>query len=266
MISHNQKFDMIIRGIVMTRGENGATIEEIRADYFKMFGWQWRLQFVKTEQIVQYLVEIHGLMMEKLESGLCIWYIDDIGDRHLHDSNNNVTVAGQSDSNGEVQNDSHGLVEPHMRRQMLTSSFVSGNTVPSLSSSSTTTTTAASTSATKTASSASSEALHFIEQNELKRRLSHDSCPHGEKRTKFTEADRLPLIEKNLNFHNWNSGANGSMKLVTTSTEKEISISVGNGVANGGIDAIECIEEIEVVSDSEYQAPIQELEMKKLQK
>lgn len=268
MKTHNQKFDMIIRGIVMTRGENGATIEEMRSDYFKMFCEHWPLKCKKTDHIVQYLVEIHGLMMERLDTGLCIWYIDDIGsnlsDRQI-DSNNNANVAGQSDSSGgEVQNDSNGFVAPLMRRKMLISAFVSGTLIPSLSSSSTTTTSTSS--AIITASSVS-----FVEQNEretdtLKRRHSHDSCPHEVKRIKSTEADRLPLIEQNLNMHNWNSATNGTAKQVTTSTEKENSILAPNGAANGGIDAIECIEEIEVVSDSEYQAPIKDIEMKKLQK
>lgn len=72
--THNQKFDMIIRGIVMTRGERGATIEEMRSDYFEMVGEQWLLKRRKTESIVSYLNEIGGLMLEKMDTGLCIWY------------------------------------------------------------------------------------------------------------------------------------------------------------------------------------------------
>lgn len=260
---------MIVRGIVMTRGENGATIEEMREDYFKMFSEFWPLQSVETAQIVTYLIEIHGLMMEKQDSGLCIWYIDDIGsnisERHF-DSNNNVNVAGPSDVSCEVLNNSHGLVAPRLRRQIVTSSFVSGNTVPSLSSSATS-------SSANTVSSASTEALNFFEPIEnkresaaAKRKFSQDSCPCAEKRMKLTETDRVPLIEKNLDIHNWNSGTNGVVKQVTTSTEKENSILALNGVANGGNDAIECIEEIEVASDSDYHASIGRTEMKKLEK
>lgn len=260
MKSHDLKFDMIIRGIVMTRGEAGATIEEMRSDYFYMFGKHWPLKRNETEQIVQYLTEIDGLMLEKMDTGLCIWYIDDLGSR-LTDSNNNINMGGQSDSSGEMQNDSNGSIAPHVRRRMLISAFVSGSIVPSLLSASTTTTTTSASSAGITASSATTEP--YIAQNEreadkLKRKLSNDSYQHGGKRTKSTEADRLPLIEKNLHMHNWNSATNGTVKQLTTSTEKENSISVPN--------AIECIEEIEVVSVSEYQAPIKDTEMKKLQK
>lgn len=266
---HNQRFDMIIRGIVMSRGENGATIEEMRSDYFEIFGKSWPLQLYKTDEMVLYLVEIHGLMMEKQESGLCIWYIDDLGsnlsDRHMDFNNNNVAEQQNGDS-VEVQNDSNGFVDSQSRRQtMLTSSsFVSGNTVPLLSSSATSSTAV-------TASSASSNrSVETIENAPEsvtnKRRLSNGDCPHVGKRIKSIATARLPLIEMNLNLHNWNSGgANGTMKQVTTSTEKENSMLALNGGANAGIDPIECSEEIEGVSDSEYQAPIKGTAMTDLQ-
>lgn len=247
----------------MTHGDNGATIEEMRTDYFNMVGERWPLKCCGTDSIVSYLNQIDGLMMEKLDDGLCIWYIDDIGsnlsDRQM-DSNNNINVAGQSDTGGDVRNNSDGSVD---RRQ--TTSFVSGNTGPTLS----TTTTTTSSETVTLSSAASTEA--FEQQNDresdkLKRRLSHNSsCPHDGKRQKSNEADptkQMPLIEQNLNLHNWNSGANGVMKQVTTSTEKENSMLVLNGVANGVID----VEEIEVGSVSDYQAPIKDTEMKQLQK
>lgn len=271
MRSHNQKFDIIVRGIVMTRGENGATIEEIRSDYFEMMGEQWPLKHDRTKLIVLYLNEIDGLMMEELDTGLCIWYIDDIGsslsERQI-DSNNNTSVAvHQSDVSG----DSHGFVNPLVRRQILTTSFVSGNTGSSMSTTTSTTTTTTTTSEAITAStSATSETLeeNEHESDKLKRRLSHnDSFPHGGKRVKSNETDpskQMPLNEQNLDLHNWNSGSNGVIKQVTTSTEKENSMLVSNGAASGVIDAIECIEEID--SDSDYHVPIKETELKKLQK
>lgn len=274
MGSHNHKFDTIVRGIVMTRGEFGATIEEIRSDYFKMMNEPWPLKRLQTELIVLYLNEIDGLMMEKVDTGLCIWYIDDIGsslEEQQIDSNNNTSVAvNQSDGSGDVlSNDSHGFrVNPLVRRQILTTSFESGSTGSSM-----LTTTTTTTSETITASSsATSDTLEQdeLESDRLKRRLSHnDSSPHGGKRVKSNETDptkQMLLNEQNLDLHNWNSGGNGVTKQLTTSTEKENSMLVSNGVANGAIDAIECIEEIEIVNDSDYQAPIKIIELKKLQK
>lgn len=249
----------------MTRGENGATIEEMRTEYFRMFGELWPLKKARDcEDIVSYLRGINGLMMERQECGLCIWFIDDIGsnlsDRQM-DSNNNVDVSNQPDSSGEIQSNSDGSVDPLMRRRMVTS-FVGGNTMPpSLSSSSTIT--AAVTVASSESMNSSGTIENACQPMEAKRKLSHGNGSHVEKRVKSTETDRLPLIEQNLNIHNWNSGANGVAKQVTTSTEKENSISIPNGVSNGvGIDAIECIE----VNDSDYHEPIKAIELHKLQK
>lgn len=268
---HNRKFDMLLRGIVMTRGENGATIEEMRTDYFRMFGEHWLLMGNTLAETVSYLIDIDGLMMEKQSSGLCIWYIDDIGssmiERHI-DSNNNGTVAGQSD-------DSNGFVDPQRRRQMLTSSsFVRGNTVPPSVSSSTATESSSTMSATAEESSQSTEVIDDIQPIEnacepatTKRKLSQGNCSHVEKRMKATtEPDRVPLNEKNVNIHNWNSGPNGIVKQVTTSTVKGEN-SLLNGATNEvGIDVIEGIDGIEIVSVSDYQEPIKETELKKLQK
>lgn len=270
MASHNQKFDMIVRGIVMTREENGATIEEIRSDYFQMTGEPWPLKCRQTGSIVSYLKEIDGLMMEKLDTGLCIWYIDDMGSSLRYqrvDSNNNTNVAvNQSDGGGDVRNDCHSCVDPLVRRQ-ITTSFVSGNTGASMSTT-TTTTSEAITASTSTASETLEE--NECESNELKHKSPHDDrYPLGEKRVKGNETDptnQMPLNEQNLSLHNWNSGASGVSKQVTTSTEKENSMLASNGAANGAIDAIDAIEEIVIVDDSDYQAPNKETEPKKLQK
>lgn len=71
MRHHNLEFDMLLRGIVMTRGENGATISEMRSDYYQLIGEQWPLYRNRTQSIVKYLTEIEGLMMNKLDDGLC---------------------------------------------------------------------------------------------------------------------------------------------------------------------------------------------------
>lgn len=79
MRSHNLELDMILRGIIMSRGDRGATIAEMRADYHDIKLEPWPLQYEKTNRIVGYLLQIDGLVMERLENGLCVWYIDDLG-------------------------------------------------------------------------------------------------------------------------------------------------------------------------------------------
>lgn len=210
---------------------------------------------------------------------MCIRYIDDIGSNlsdRLMDSNNNVNVAaGPSDGSGDVQDNSNGCVDP-LRRQMTTTSFDSGTSIQTLSTTATTSSTSSSSSSSEaiTVSSSTSSDMYGPndrESDKLKRRLSHNDsaslCSHGGKRKKSNEADPAPLIEKNLSFHNWNSGANDVMKkLATTSTEKENSILVQNGGAVGVIDTIECIEVIDDVSDTDYVAPVKDTDMKQLQK
>lgn len=233
MYPHKLKLDMILRGIVMTRGENGATIDEMRSDYEEIFLEQWPLHILETKQIVNYLLEIDGLMMEKLNSGLCIWYIDDIGsnisDRDM-DANNNVVVtiadtlsdatASSSDNGNEPTNNSYSIQPPCNTRRMVTSSFVNEHAV------------------------SSAETLNFNETIEnghdvlsKKRKLSisNEMIGSPEKRLKSITSKPLPLLEKNLDFHNRNSGANGMVKQIT-STEKENSILIHNGTNGMEVD------------------------------
>lgn len=105
---HNVELDMMLRGIVMTRGELGATIAEMRKDFYKIMGEPWPLNRLKTNKIVEYLLEIDGLMMEHLDTGLCIWYIDDIGSNvseRESDSNNNVVVINDTTLSSALHED-----------------------------------------------------------------------------------------------------------------------------------------------------------------
>lgn len=92
MRSHNLELDMILRGIIMSRGDRGATIAEMRADYHDIKLEPWPLQYEKTNRIVGYLLQIDGLVMERQINGPCVWYIDDLGNvsnRTQDDNNNN---------------------------------------------------------------------------------------------------------------------------------------------------------------------------------
>lgn len=97
MIRHNLEFDMIIRGIVATRGEEGATIAEMREDYFEIVCEKWPLQGVHHRAIIGYLMELEGLVMVKHPNGACIWYVDDLGNIseriNQRDANNNEVIT-----------------------------------------------------------------------------------------------------------------------------------------------------------------------------
>lgn len=257
MRRHNLKLDMIIRGITMTRGENGATIAEMRSDYYDIFGEAWELVKFGTEEIVKYLLEIDGLMMEKLEDGLCVWYIDDIGsnisDRemdsnHKNNNNNNTTTnnnnvvitlteassdvtASSTDASHEAQNNSYLIPPPCVPLGMVTSSFVNEHGASNLAS--------------------SAETLNFIESIEngeenatKKRQLSKCSVTdeNTDKRMKPLRTNSLPLLEMNLDFHNRNSGTNGIVKKAT-STEKENSLVINCGT-NGFIGVLDASKDL----------------------
>lgn len=117
MRGHNLELDMILRAIVMTRGENGATIGEMRSDYYHIKLEPWPLQFQPTNRIIDYLLHIDGLLMERTSSGLCIWYIDDLGNfsNQIVDWNNND--SGQTNRNIITVNSSSGdfMISEHSR-------------------------------------------------------------------------------------------------------------------------------------------------------
>lgn len=205
------ELDMILRGIVMTRGDAGATIGEMFNDYFDMMGKPWPLNRRNNEQTIRYLLEIDGLMMEETENGPYVWYIDDIGSNVSSeqeiDTNNNIVVINDSsvamtsvlDSQQAADRDSYAIKPP---RRIISSSFANGRAI-SLST-----------------SDSLIEAAEHLENGIFKRTVSQDnSLAHNEqKRQKLLKPGRLPLNEENLDIHNRNSGANSPMKQ-TTSTE-----------------------------------------------
>lgn len=243
MQRHNLEFDMILRGIVMTRGELGATIKEMRSDYYDIIGEAWPLKYRNTHEIIIYLLEIDGLMMEKLDTGLCIWYIDDIGcnisERDLDANNNDVIVIdGSSVLENEDLPHNNSYAIPAPRRHMVTSSFVNEHAR-----------------GMSTVTSASDTSLmESIESINRKRNLSPDSQSVSiiDKRPKLLAPDRLPLLEKNLDIHNRKNGAKVMVKKQTTSTEIENSMSVQS-------DLNACI------VTNEYITPINALDNKQLQ-
>lgn len=208
------ELDMILRGIVMTRGEMGATIGEMRSDYYDMIGESWPLHRMNSKQIIKYLVSIDGLMMEQLDTGLCIWYIDDIGsnvsEQGSDNNNNNIivindtSVAMTSALDNEQQANSVSYAIPPPRPRIVSSSFANANgQAVSLSS-----------------STSDSLLIESLVNANCKRTLSEDSVSQQieQKRQKLLKPGRLPLNEENLDIHNRYNGANSMLKQ-TTSTE-----------------------------------------------
>lgn len=216
MTTHDLKFDMILRGIIMTRGENGATIGEMRDDYFQLTCEPWPLCSSETNKIIKYLLQIDGLIMEKSTDGLCVWYIDDIGNdssEQLQDSNNNnsngvssATDDPSTEMRGATDNIQHGNYRscvssiPYKKQKLSTSS----------------------TSEIQVAETS----LHFIETNG-----SVVHLPNGKRRQQF-EA----LNQENVSIHNQHNGTNNMTKR-STSTEKT-SLSNAQIGMNGSIDRI----------------------------
>lgn len=224
---HNQEFDMILRGMVQARADAGATIHELRSDYYQMNSEPWPLKNYDTDGIIKYILEIDGLMMQKLDSGLCIWYIDDIGNNMSAsdaDSNNNInytstTLETVSESDPQTSNSSYAIPPPRILSKERDSD-----------------------------ASTSSDTLYIesIGNVSRKRNLSADSetAVHPAKRV-------TPLLENNLDIHNRHNGTDAVARK-TTSTEIEHSMSVQSDL-NG------CI------ATNEYIEPIQELSSEQLQ-
>lgn len=69
-------FGSIIRGIVISRGDTGATIAEMRTDYKQLVCEDWPLHNRSTDEIEKYLNNIEGLSSIQLEDdGPFVWFI-----------------------------------------------------------------------------------------------------------------------------------------------------------------------------------------------
>lgn len=214
MRAHDLQLDMILRGIIMSRGDAGATIAEIRLDYFDIVCEPWPLKWCTTDDIIRYLMQIDGLMMEMKDDGLCIWYIDDIGfnvSERAVDSNNNIIVIDDTvvatettaESSQQAPNNSYAIPPPRVRRITTSASAVANMII------------------------GTSAATSLITTHRNRKRHSTDlsTCQHPEKQPKLSTPGRLPLLEENLDIHNRHSGAIAMAKKVT-STEIESSICI----------------------------------------
>lgn len=68
--------DYLICGIVFTRGADGATISEIRSDLYALTESECHRLHRQTDEIVDYLNQLPGLVMETLPSGAYVWLAD----------------------------------------------------------------------------------------------------------------------------------------------------------------------------------------------
>lgn len=221
----NIEFDMIIRGIVATRGEEGATIAEMRDDYFDITCERWPLACSYLNQIVRYLTQIDGLVMVRNEDGPYIWYIDDLGNvserLNQQDSNNNDVIVISDVSGIEsvtvTTDSSYTLtaaprVQPaHLASSSLNSFQQSASTAPT----------------------ASSDSLLIASLDENRKRnlssdLSSENFQDLGKRARLESPSRLPLIHENLEIHNRKNGT-AVKPQKTTSTEVEGPPSIPNG-------------------------------------
>lgn len=75
MDMNEQLFEILIKGIIVSRGEDGATIAELRNDYAQLTLDTWPLADYTTFDIIKYLLSIDQVYYEKSESGAYIWYV-----------------------------------------------------------------------------------------------------------------------------------------------------------------------------------------------
>lgn len=68
--------DYLICGIVFTRGANGATISEIRTDFYDVALQNCYRLHRSTGEIVNYLNSLPGLVMDVLPSGAYVWFAE----------------------------------------------------------------------------------------------------------------------------------------------------------------------------------------------
>lgn len=204
MRSHNLEVDMLLRGIVMSRGDDGATIAEMRADYFEIKQEPWPLQYQSTDRIRKYLMQIDGLVLYREASGLCIWYIDDLG---------NVTHQQQDQNNNNIATVSSWTATTADSRTIDTENrFFSTKSIPSI------------------VSVSMESGVQLLESETASDKLPDGYAPPKSKRTfahqSVAEPNRskrpktVPLSELNVELHDeWTTLAEPRRKKKTTSTE-----------------------------------------------
>lgn len=222
MIRHNVELDMIIRGIVASRGEEGATISEMREDYFEIVCEKWPLQYFHYRRVVAYLMELEGLVMVREPNGPYIWYVDDLG-------NVSERVQQCDANNNEIITVSDASTESVTEISSNNSSSYALPTAPHVQS------------ALSSLNGSASTVIDTLAENSQNRHISFSSLPesfHSDTNGKCNGSfDPINLIEENLEIHNLHVGSNGLCKK-TTSTEVECSTSMyqefnANGFPNG---------------------------------
>lgn len=231
MRSHNLELDMLLRGIIMSRGDDGATIAEMRADYFDIKLEPWPLQYQSTDNIRKYLLQIDGLLMQLQDCGLCVWYIDDLGNvsqQLLLDSNNNNVVT-VSDVTSITIDSRHTDATDHR--------FVSGPRAKSNPSS------LSMESGVQLLSSTTEPLADGRAPPKAKRTFGLRSPvgPSASKRAKVSSPQRVPLSELNVDLHDMCTGTEPRPKK-TTSTELELG---AQNTSNGSISLQNSLTEID---------------------
>lgn len=228
MRSHNLELDMLLRGIIMSRGDDGATIAEMRADYFDIKLEPWPLQYQSTDNIRKYLLQIDGLLMQQQDSGLCVWYIDDLGNvsQQLLDSNNNVaTVSDVTSITIDSRDGDHRFVNgPRAKSNPSSLSMESG---------------------VQLLSSTTEPLGDGRAPPKAKRTFAMQSPalvgPSASKRAKVSQPHRVPLSQLNVDLHDMCTSTEPRPKK-TTSTELELGV---QNTSNGSISLQNSLTEID---------------------
>lgn len=76
MSVNDDLFEFIVKGIILSRGESGATIAEMRSDYNNLLNEPWPLADFTTYEKIVYLSKMDQINYIKSETGAYIWYVD----------------------------------------------------------------------------------------------------------------------------------------------------------------------------------------------
>lgn len=102
--------ERIICGIVFTRGTDGATIGEIRTDFYEVTSYECVPLTHSLEECVGYLSRLPGLVMETSPGGAYVWFAECL--RAKSTGNNNIYVDKEIDTRQKQQKPNQSIDKP----------------------------------------------------------------------------------------------------------------------------------------------------------
>lgn len=77
MCKHRRDFDMILRGIILSFGDDGATLKDITTTYEKLMYKKLPMHWKTHDELNQYIGLIDNVCMQLRNGGLAVWYVEE---------------------------------------------------------------------------------------------------------------------------------------------------------------------------------------------